>query len=420
MAQRRATIRSISTLDVPARNRRHGTRTIAGETHPGVPSTVTRRETGAVRVLADDPCLDQLLLEWYGNENGDGIVIISHAGTVAHANDRFRGLWQVGSETRLTVEADVWNAVLRLVDEPQTVQDMITAFGLDSVAAAKWTWKLTNGQQVECRTAPLNDDGSSRENRIWSFREINEGEPRHDEILHAQRLEAVGTVACQLTHEIKNALAPIIGAVELAQLTLPDDHRARTHLSQITRATERAGDLAQKILCFGKNGIEPRQQHDLGVIVRESLDLLSAALPRNVAIQTRIEPVPSILVDAREIQQILMNLCINAWHAIEPAPGLITISVNEDRVEPKDVIASPDLVAGSYVRLSVRDNGCGMDEQTLQQIFQPFFTTKASDNGTGLGLAVVQAIAESYGAAISVDSAPGRGTAFHVCFRAAC
>ena len=173
-------------------------------------------------------------------------------------------------KTRLNVEADVWNAVLRLVDEPQTVQDMITAFGLDSVAAAKWTWKLTNGQQVECRTAPLTDDGSSRENRIWSFREINEGGPREDQVLHAQRLEAVGTVACQLTHEIKNALAPIIGAVELAQLTLPEDHRARSHLSQITRATERAGALAQKILCFGKNCIEPRQQHDLGTIVRES------------------------------------------------------------------------------------------------------------------------------------------------------
>jgi len=419
MAERRATIKLVSARDLTTHSRLYGARAVAASAHSSAhTSTAERKKSGAARVLADDPCLDQLLLEWYGNENGDGIVIISHAGTVAHANDRFRTLWNVGPEKRLNVEADVWNAVLRLVDEPQTVQDMITAFGLDSVAAAKWTWKLTNGQQVECRTAPLTDDGSSRENRIWSFREINEGEPREDQVLHAQRLEAVGTVACQLTHEIKNALAPIIGAVELAQLTLPEDHRARSHLSQITRATERAGALAQKILCFGKNGIEPRQQHDLGTIVRESLDLLSAALPRNVAIQTRIEPVPPILVDAREVQQILMNLCINAWQAIEPAPGIITISVSEDRVEPKDVIASPDLVPGCYVRLSVRDNGCGMDEETLQQIFQPFFTTKASDTGTGLGLAVVQAIAESHGAAISVDSAPGRGTAFHVCFRA--
>jgi signal transduction histidine kinase len=399
------------------RNRRHGTRAIAGEVHSGVPSTAVRREPGAVRVLADDPCLDHLLLEWYGNENGDGIVIISHAGTVAHANDRFRSLWQVGTETRLNVEADVWNAVLRLVDEPQTVQDMITAFGLDSVAAAKWTWKLTNGQQVECRTAPLNDDGSSRENRIWSFREINEDEPRHDEILHAQRLEAVGTVACQLTHEIKNALAPIIGAVELAQLTLPDDHRARSHLSQITRATERAGDLAQKILCFGHNGIEPRQPHDLGVIVRESLDLLSASLPGNIRIQTQIDPVPAIPVNAREIQQILMNLCINAWQAIAPAAGIIKISVTEDLVKANEPDTLADLAPGCYVRLTVRDNGCGMDEETLERIFQPFFTTKTSDRGTGLGLAVVRAIADSHGAAISVVSAPGRGSAFHVCFR---
>ena len=187
MAQRRATIRSISAHDVATRTRWYGTRTIAASAHSSAhTSTAVSKKSGAMRVFADDPCLDQLLLEWYGNENGDGIVIISHAGTVAHANDRFRTLWHVDSEARLNVEADVWNAVLRLVDEPQTVQDMITAFGLDSVAAAKWTWKLTNGQQVECRTAPLTDDGSSRENRIWSFREINEGEPREDQVLHAR------------------------------------------------------------------------------------------------------------------------------------------------------------------------------------------------------------------------------------------
>ncbi|HZF25522.1 MAG TPA: ATP-binding protein [Steroidobacteraceae bacterium] len=402
------------------RSRPRGTSTFAADVQASVRSSAVGTEPRTARVLADNPCLDHLLLEWYGNENGDAIVIISHAGTVAHANARFRSLWNVESTMPLNVEADVWNAVLRLVDEPQTVQDMITAFGLDSVAAAKWTWKLTNGQLVECRTAPLNDDGSSRESRIWSFREINKDEPRMmDQALHAQRLEAIGTVVCQLTHEIKNALAPIIGAVELAQLALPHDHRVHNHLNQITRATARAGDLAQKILGFGHNGIEPRQQHDLGTIVRDSLDLLSAALPRNVAIQTRIEPVPPVLVSAREVQQILMNLCINAWQAIEPAPGTITISVSEDRVAAADLADSPDLVPGSYARLSVRDNGCGMDEATLRRIFEPFFTTKASDSGTGLGLAVVRAIADSHGASISVDSAPGRGTAFHVCFRAA-
>ena len=347
MAARRATIRPIYAHDGATLKSPHANPAIAGNVRASArTSTAARRESSAARVLADDPCLDQLLLEWYGNENGDGIVIISHAGTIAHANDRFRSLWQVGEETRLTVEADAWNAVLRLVDEPQTLQNMITAFGLDSVAAAKWTWKLTNGQSVECRTAPLKDDGSSRESRIWSFREIGAGAPGQDQVLHAQRLEAIGTVACQLTHEIKNALAPIIGAVELAQLALPDNHRAHAHLGQITRATARAGDLAQKILCFGHNGIEPRQPHELGVIVRESLDLLSAALPGNIRIQTQIDPVPAIPVNAREIQQILMNLCINASQAIHPAAGIIRISVTEDRVEVDEPDSSGRARAG--------------------------------------------------------------------------
>ncbi|HKE44103.1 MAG TPA: ATP-binding protein [Steroidobacteraceae bacterium] len=416
----RATTRPLSSVRAAAtRSRPRGLPALASGMRASAHSNAQRAEAATARVLANDPCLDHLLLEWYGNENGDAIVIISHAGTVAHANDRFRSLWSVEPQARLTVEADVWNAVLRLVDEPQTVQDMITAFGLDSVAAAKWTWKLTNGQQVECRTAPLNDDGGPRESRIWSFRELDTSEPTDDQTLHAQRLEAIGTVVCQLTHEIKNALAPIMGAVELAQLALPGEHRVHNHLGQIARATARAGDLAQKILGFGQNGTRPREQLDLGAAVRDTLDLLSAALPRNIKLQTRLEPVPPIFADAREIQQILMNLCINAWQAISPAPGTITISVSEDRVEAQDMDSSSEIAPGTYVRLSVRDSGCGMDDDTLQRIFQPFFTTKSSETGTGLGLPVVRAIADSHGATISVDSAPGRGTAFHVCFRAA-
>ncbi len=366
-----------------------------------------------------DPCLDQLLLEWYGNENGDGIVIISHAGTVAHANDRFRQLWQVDPAARLNVEADVWSAVLRLVDEPQSVLETVTAIGLDAAASAKWTWRLTNGRAIECRTAPLTQEGGARESRIWSFHDIATNAPLEDHVLHAQRLEIIGTVACQLTHEIRNALAPILSAVELAQHALPQDHRANNHLSQIARAAGQVGDLVQKVLSFGRRGTEPPQSHDLGAIVRESIDLLSAALPRSVSIRTRLEPVPAILADAREIQQVLMNLCINAWHAIEPGTGSITIEVIEERVAPRDADDVNALAPGRYVRLSVSDDGRGMDEQTLKQIFLPFYTTKPAHNGTGLGLAVVRTIAESHGARISVESAVGRGTAFHLRFRPA-
>jgi signal transduction histidine kinase len=374
---------------------------------------------GPAQSAPADPCLDQLLLEWYGNENGDGIVIISHAGTVAHANHRFRQLWQVDPAARLNVEADVWNAVLRLVDEPQSVLETVTAIGLDAAASAKWTWRLTNGQAIECRTAPLTQEGGARESRIWSFHDIATNAPLEDHVLHAQRLEIIGTVACQLTHEIRNALAPILSAVELAQHALPPDHRANNHLSQIARAAGQVGDLVQKVLSFGRRGMEPPQHHDLGAIVRESIDLLSAALPRSVSIRTRLEPVPAILADAREIQQVLMNLCINAWHAIEPGTGSITIEVVEDRVAPLDVDDANALSPGRYVRLSISDDGRGMDEQTIKQIFLPFYTTKPAHNGTGLGLAVVRTIAESHGARISVESAVGRGTTFHLRFRPA-
>lgn len=366
-----------------------------------------------------DPCLDQLLLEWYGNENGDGIVIISHAGTVAHVNDRFRQQWQIDPATRLNVEADVWNAVTRLVDEPQAVLETVTALGLDPAASAKWTWRLTSGGAIECRTAPLTQAGGGRESRIWSFHEVGTNKPLEDHVLHVQRLEIIGTVACQLTHEIRNALAPILSAVELAQHALPRDHRANNHLSQIARAAGQVGDLVQKILCFGRRGTEPPQRHDLGAIVRESIDLLSAALPRTVSIQTHLEPVPEIMADARAIQQVLMNLCINAWHAIEPGTGTITLEVAEERVPARDSDDADDLPPGRYVRLSVSDNGRGMDEQTLRNIFRPFYTTKPAHNGTGLGLAVVRTIAESHGARIAVDSAVGRGTTFHLRFRPA-
>ena len=418
MTNRRGLIRS--SAFATARTRPHILPSRAGDAAGGHSrQPATRAAQSSAPLSPADPCLDHLLLEWYGNENGDGIVIISHAGTVAHVNDRFRQLWQVDPATRLNIEADVWNAVTRLVDEPPAVLEQVTAFGLDSVASAKWTWRLTNGGAIECRTAPLTQEGGARESRIWSFHEVGTNRPLEDHVLHAQRLEIIGTVACQLTHEIRNALAPIMSAVELAQQALPPDHRANNHLGQIARAAGHVGDLVQKVLCFGRRGTEPPQRNDLGTIVRESIDLLSAALPRTVSIQTHLEPAPAILADAREIQQVLMNLCINAWHAIEPGTGTITIEVVEERVAPRDNDDTDALPPGRYVHLSVSDNGRGMDEQTLQQIFRPFYTTKPASNGTGLGLAVVRTIAQSHGARISVDSALGRGTTFHLRFRPA-
>jgi PAS domain S-box-containing protein len=236
--------------------------------------------------------------------------------------------------------------------------------------------------------------------------------------LRSQKLESLGTLSGGIAHDFNNILLAITGNVKLAIADLPPDHPVQESLAEIAKAGFRASDLVRRILTFSRPSEVKRQVVDLQSIVEEALKLVRATLPAGIEIRTDFVPdLPKILADSTQIHQIMVNLATNAAHAIgAKSGGTIEVRLDAAKVAAADQSSALNLPEGKYVRLSVSDNGCGMDRATVNRIFDPFFTTKAPGEGTGLGLAVVHGIMKNHDGGISVYSEPGRGTSFRLCF----
>jgi CheY-like chemotaxis protein/two-component sensor histidine kinase len=231
------------------------------------------------------------------------------------------------------------------------------------------------------------------------------------QLRESQKMEALGTLAGGVAHDFNNALAVILGNVDLARQDVGPAHPALESLEEIGKASRRAKALVQQILAFGRRQTLKRKVISLAPIVQEAAKFLRSTIPAGVGLNVACAPeAPSVLADATQIEQVLINLGSNAWHAIE----------GQERAGLIEIRLEAELRGGlRFAVLTVRDNGRGMDEATRSHIFEPFFTTKPVDKGTGLGLSVVYGIAQAHEAGIEVESTPGEGTAFVIRFAAA-
>jgi two-component system cell cycle sensor histidine kinase/response regulator CckA len=240
------------------------------------------------------------------------------------------------------------------------------------------------------------------------------------QLRQSQKMEAIGTLAGGIAHGCNNIISAIIGNVELAREDIGADHPAMQSLDEIRKASRRARDLVSQILAFSRVQPQPRQAVALTPLVEEVVKLLRATLPAGIELGTTLaDDVPNVLADPTQIHQILMNLCTNAWHAMNDGRGRIDIQIDSVVLGENAVRTHADLQSGRYAHLSVRDTGKGVDAVTLERIFEPFFTTKTVGEGTGLGLSVVHGIMRGYQGAITVNSQLGGGTTFHLYFPAA-
>jgi len=247
------------------------------------------------------------------------------------------------------------------------------------------------------------------------------------QLRESQKMEALGTLAGGIAHDFNNAIAVIAGNVALARQDVGSGHPAERSLEEIAKASDRAKALVQQILAFGRRQMMERKRIALAPVLNESMRLLRATQPPGVILNLECAPdVPPVMADAAQIQQIIINLCTNAWHATEGSarPGVIQVRLYAYRhadgaVNDVATYRLGDQQPGLYACLSVRDNGTGMDEATQRRIFEPFFTTKPVGKGTGLGLPVVHGIVEGHGACIQIISERGVGTEIRICFPAA-
>jgi PAS domain S-box-containing protein len=229
------------------------------------------------------------------------------------------------------------------------------------------------------------------------------------QLMHSQKLEALGTLAGGVAHDLNNTLVPILALSKLALDELPEGSAVRGDIEMIVRASERARDLVKQILAFSRKQDLVKQHVDLTLVTREALRMLRATLPASIDIVERIGEVPPVFADAGELHQVVVNLITNAAQAIGGELGRITVTIwstSERQSTPETRGVGP------VVCLSIADTGCGMDQPTLDRVFEPFFTTKGVGSGTGLGLSVVHGIITSHSGKIAVHSKPGEGSEF--------
>jgi len=229
---------------------------------------------------------------------------------------------------------------------------------------------------------------------------------------HARRMETVGALASGIAHNFHNIVGAILGYAETAEGQLAPDSRSARNLNEIRRAGERARDLVDQILTFGRRNDVQRSPVRLKGLIAESRSLLQASLPSRIELIVHDVPETAVIsAQPGPLQQVVLNLCNNSAQAMDQR-GRIEVGTEVHQIAQVRPLTHGDLVPGRYVRIAVSDTGRGMDEEMLERIFEPFFTTRLA--GSSLGLATIREIVREHGGAINVSSAPGVGSRFEV------
>ncbi|MGE4579717.1 MAG: ATP-binding protein [Desulfuromonadales bacterium] len=268
----------------------------------------------------------------------------------------------------------------------------------------------------------MRDEGRSVEGVVCAARDMTEIKRGEEErarlqaqLIQAQKMETVGTLAGGIAHDFNNILTPILGFSELCKGEVSGDSRASQCLDHVINAARRARNLVQQVLTFSRRTEGRRRPVDLQQVVVEAMEFLQASLPKKIGLRQRLGgDLPLVMADPTQIHQVLMNLGTNALQAMPSGDGDIEVILEKAHVDAAQARIYPELKPGDYLRLKFRDNGQGMSEETCKRVFEPFFTTKDVGQGTGLGLSVVHGIIKSHGGHIAVQSAPGKGTTFTI------
>ncbi|HXG66040.1 MAG TPA: PAS domain S-box protein [Blastocatellia bacterium] len=274
---------------------------------------------------------------------------------------------------------------------------------------------------MESHSVPLRDEAGRVTSVLSVTRDITEGKraeealrEKDEQLRQAQKMEAVGRLAGGIAHDFNNLLTAINGYCDLSLRQLREDDPLYFNLEEIRKAGTRAADLTRQLLAFSRKQILQPHVLDLNAVVAELTKMLQRLIGEDIELQTNFAPaLGRVKADPGQLEQVIMNLAVNARDAMPHGGRLILETANVELSE-EFARAHADIKPGSYVMLAMTDTGIGMDEQTLSRIFEPFFTTKEVGKGTGLGLATVYGIIQQSGGGISVESEPGRGATFRI------
>jgi len=303
------------------------------------------------------------------------------------------------------------DSFLNLLKKNDSVDNFETK--LNRKDGSSW-WASTNAHYFRDRENMIGGiEGVTRD--ITELKEAQNNKERLEvQLGQSQKMEAIGTLAGGIAHDFNNILSGIFGYTQLATIHINHPEKATPYLNNILQGARKAADLVQQILTFSRKSEQEKVPLNLSLIVKEALKLLRSSIPATINIKETFESDAVVIADPIKIHQIVMNLCTNAFHAMQEEGGLLTVVLDETTQPETHTPGKENQTQSGYVRLGIYDTGCGIDKAILDKIFEPYYTTKDKDKGTGLGLAVVLGIVEEHKGIIHVESETGQGTEFEI------
>jgi PAS domain S-box-containing protein len=345
------------------------------------------------------------------NSASEGIIIADTEWRIMHVNDAFTRL--SGYTEAEAIGREMY--FLRPEKADHAVYDEARASAQAGQACTRrYPVRRKDGNEfhVEGARSPVKDSEGNIVSYVVLWRDISEQLKLEEQLRQSHKMEAIGTLAGGVAHDFNNMLAIIIGNAELALDDTPESDGIRHNLDAIFKAAKRGRDLVKQILTFSRKSEQQQKNQHLTPLIEESFKLLRASIPSTIEMKLAINTKSDVArVNEAQFQQIIVNLCSNAAHAMQEKGGLLEISLEDERLHLDD---SPDSPPRRYLKLTVNDTGIGMGEEIKKRIFDPFFTTKGPGEGTGMGLAVVYGIVEAHNGIITVHSEPDKGSTFSV------
>lgn len=364
---------------------------------------ITERKLAEERIIQQASLLDKAQ---------DAIIVCDLNYNIIFWNKGAERIYQAGLETTL---GRPYSEIVGCGQDK--IREVRQSFETSDEWRSDETHLRNDGQsiKVESRWTLVRDDHGQPDYVLVINTDVSDRRRAEEQLLRAQRLESIGTLAGGIAHDLNNILSPIMMSVGMMKLRNPDPETAKW-LEMIEKNTERGSSLVQQVLTFARGLKGERIPVQVRHFIKELIKVLSGTLPKNINLKYDIgADLPPISADPTQIHQVLMNLSINARDAM-PNGGTMTIEAHRISIDENYARMSPDAIPGEHILITVSDTGTGMTGDIKKQIFDPFFTTKDIGRGTGLGLSTVLTIVRSHNGFINVYSEPGKGSKFSIYF----
>jgi PAS domain S-box-containing protein len=343
----------------------------------------------------------------------DGVIITNPKGVIEYVNPAFGHVTGYASDEAVGMEPHFF-------DRDRKNNAVYTEIRDTLITGTMWTGRLTHDKKgelvlMEASISPIYGAKGQNIGYVAIIRDITDKQRLENRLKQAQKMEAIGTLAGGIAHDFNNILGGIIGCSEMALLEISPESIAYSDLEKVVEAGMRAKRLIKQILMFSRQSESEMVPLNLSAFLKETINFLRASFSTNIDIRLNIpQKIGAILADPVQMQQVMMNLFVNAQHAMQTHGGILEVTLGEITIGPDENNMQTELKPGDYVQLTVGDTGRGIRGEIIERIFDPFFTTKKVGEGTGLGLSVVHGIVKKHGGTITAYSQLGRGAIFHV------